>query len=97
MKNTKKILINTCYGGFGVSPKLREIYSERTGSELPENYDIENREDETLISISEEIGLAEASDKHAELKIIEIPFDVEYKIHDYDGLESIHEVHRVWR
>ncbi len=32
----------------------------------------------------------------AELKIIDLPDDVNYQINDYDGHESIHEQHRSW-
>ena len=29
-------------------------------------------------------------------KVVEIPDGVEYEIYDWDGVEQIHEVHRVW-
>ena len=32
----------------------------------------------------------------ASLEIVQIPDDVEYEIDEYDGSESIHEVHRSW-
>ncbi len=32
----------------------------------------------------------------AELKIVEIPDNVEYSIEEYDGNEHIAEVHRIW-
>jgi hypothetical protein len=31
------------------------------------------------------------------LKVVSIPDDVEWVMDDYDGIESIHEKHRVWR
>jgi len=37
-----------------------------------------------------------ADGDHAELKVVEIPDDVEYLIEEYDGLEHIAEAHRTW-
>lgn len=53
------------------------------------------RTDEDLISVIEELG-DEASGEYGSVKVIEIPDDVDWKIDDYDGWESIHEKHRVW-
>ena len=53
------------------------------------------REDSALIQVIEEFG-REASGRHAELEIVEIPDGVDYEIDDYDGMESIHEKHRSW-
>jgi len=56
--------------------------------------DIE-RDDPTLIQVVEELG-KEASGSLAELKIVEIPDDVNWEIDEYDGIETIDEVHRSW-
>ncbi|KKQ99981.1 MAG: hypothetical protein UT24_C0019G0021 [Candidatus Woesebacteria bacterium GW2011_GWB1_39_12] len=53
------------------------------------------RTDPRLIKCVEEIG-EESFGNFAELKIVEIPDDVEWGIDDYDGIETIHEKHRVW-
>jgi hypothetical protein len=53
------------------------------------------RDDPILIRVIEEMG-EEADGKFAKLEIVEIPDDVEWQIDDYDGYESIHEVHRSW-
>ena len=58
------------------------------------DYDIE-RTDPILIQVVEELG-EESWGEYAELKIVEIPDDLEYEIDDYDGRESIHERHRSW-
>lgn len=55
----------------------------------------EDRTDAKLIQVVEELG-KEADGWCAELKIIEIPDDVKWEIDEYDGLESVHEVHRSW-
>ena len=38
----------------------------------------------------------EASGSCAKIKIIEIPDGVQYEIDEYDGLETVHEIHRRW-
>jgi len=49
-----------------------------------------------LIQCVEELGSEHASGKHATLKIVEIPDDVDYEIEEYDGNEYIAEKHRTW-
>jgi hypothetical protein len=55
-----------------------------------------NRTDPLLIRVIEKLG-KKAGDKFSELRIVEIPDGTEYEIDEYDGNESIHEVHRSWR
>lgn len=139
---TKKVVINRCWGGFGLSHKAIMRYAELSGFELfpmvnvrdrkgkvdwekfvpytgqenafsihysksPINkdgtyekdsywyYGNISREDPILVKIVEELGV-EANGEHASLEVIEIPEDVNYEIDDYDGQESIHEIHRSW-
>lgn len=54
------------------------------------------REDKDLIEIIEQYGSKKCSGIFSSLKVVEIPDDVQWEIDDHDGLESIHEVHRVW-
>lgn len=54
------------------------------------------RDDPDLIKIIEEMG-ENANGDHARLKIVEIPDDVKYQITEYDGVEKIEEVHRIWK
>jgi hypothetical protein len=53
------------------------------------------RDDLVLIQVIEELG-EDADGRHASLKIVEIPDDVEWQIEEYDGSEWIAEVHRTW-
>lgn len=53
------------------------------------------RNDPILIKVVEEMG-KEAFGAYAELEIVKIPDDVVWEIDDYDGYETIHEVHRSW-
>lgn len=54
-----------------------------------------DRDDKALVQVVEEKG-KEAFGKHAELKIVQIPDDVDWEISEYDGSEHIVEVHRTW-
>ena len=57
--------------------------------------DIE-RNDPFLIQVVEELK-DKANGQCAQLKIIEIPDDIEWEIEEYDGLEHIAEKHRTWQ
>lgn len=58
------------------------------------DYQIE-RNDKELVAIVELLG-EKANGQHAELKIVEIPDDVVWDIHEYDGNEWVAERHRTW-
>jgi hypothetical protein len=135
----RKIVINDCYGGFGLSAKAIARYLELNGKKaFFFNYDSSKtcariseeeaeadsilcahvrltddaskcgdrefyffdfdipRDDKFLIQVLEEMGEAAAS-KYANLKIVEIPEDVEWEIKEYDGAEWVAEKHRTWR
>ena len=53
------------------------------------------RTDKELISVVEELG-EKANCRYSKLKIVETPDDVQWEIDDYDGWESVEEVHRSW-
>ena len=89
-----KIVINKCYGGFSLSNKAFIQYKE-LGGKSSSYYEIE-RNEPLLVQVVEELG-KESWGSCAELKVVEIPDDVQWTIEDYDGIESVHEVHRVWR
>lgn len=141
----KKIVINKCYGGFGLSDAAVVRYHEIKGVPMwvehdskygslgishywlvPEServadlgdefyklpmeerqahnqkwseqtfsiYDLK-RDDPVLVQVVEEMG-QDASGRFAELKVVDIPDDVKWEIAEYDGMESVHEVHRIW-
>ncbi len=107
----KKIVINHCFGGFGLSNLATEKYAELAGIELEQHdeadtfslmfgkYKFSSRDlsrcDENLIKVVEELG-EDADGRFAELTIVEIPDDVEWDIYDYDGVEHVYDKHRVW-
>jgi len=135
-----KIVINRCFGGFGLSQAAMFAYATRKGLTLfPEHgkfgtttywtvpveervkeirdwmkasiedrqaynvaYDSQTvcdrkieRNDVDLVAVVEELGEA-ASGQFATLAVVEIPDDVSWEIDEYDGLESVEEIHRSW-
>jgi hypothetical protein len=61
-----------------------------------EKYNFEySRTDPALIK-AVEVLKEEANSRFSNLKIIEIPEGVNWEIIDHDGLETIHEKHRIW-
>ena len=89
-----KIAINSCYGGFGLSDKALDYYNNLAGTKLEYDGDIE-RNDLNLIKTIEDLG-EEANGRFAKLRIVEIPDDINWEISEYDGMESVEEVHRSW-
>jgi hypothetical protein len=78
-----KIVINSCYGGFGLSEKL---ISELNITDI---YSLE-RHDQRLVEAVERLG-DEANGFYSELSIVEIPDGLDYTIVEYDGMETISE------
>jgi len=96
IRGIRRIVINKCFGGFGLSDTAIARYNELVGLDEDHNsvYDI-SRDDPALVQVVREFGSA-AGDSHAELKIVEIPADVDWEIAEYDGNEWVAEVHRTW-
>ena len=89
-----QIVINRCYGGFGLSDKALELYNTLADANLQYDCELE-RNDPILVHVVETLG-AEANGRFAKLHIVEIPDDVNWGISYYDGMESVEEVHRSW-
>jgi len=53
------------------------------------------RDDPVLVEIVERLG-SESNGRYSDLKIVEIPDDVDWDIMEYDGMEHIAEKHRTW-
>ena len=144
-----KVVINTCFGGFGLSYEaVKELmrrkgmecyaYSQRwdgqhfddvytrtdngtlafyfskdLGDRLSEDeitaafktdayfrcsdYDFNDslRTDPDLVAVVEELG-KKANGSAASLCVVEVPSNVDWYIHEYDGSEGIEENHRSW-
>lgn len=160
MADTRKVVINKCYGGFSLSPDAVARIAELQGRpcyffhtpivngkfsrsfvpltleearkafvwsafDVPNpnemlkkgdwhtmteeerkaqnavysEHEIDNRPSERdnahLVQAVEELG-EKANGGHAELRVVEIPADVEWTVDEYDGLEHIAQVHNTW-
>ena len=92
----KKVVINDCYGGFGLSEQAMIMYRRLAGKKKVKLYDRDiQRDDPFLIQVVETLGRS-ADGYCARLKIVEIPEDVKFIIEEYDGAEWVAEEHRTW-
>ena len=82
-----KVVISTCYGGFGLSPEAAEQLRHLNPDF--DVYNLEMRTDPDLVKLVEAWG-------DSELRVVEVPDDVEWHIAEYDGYEWIAENHRTW-
>lgn len=89
-----KVVINSRYGGFGLSGEACHLYEELSGRSDFYDRDIP-RNDPILVQVVQKLG-EKANDGISCLRVVEIPDDVEWYISDYDGIESVEEVHRTW-
>ena len=96
LRGIQRIVINTCYGGFGLSDKAIGMYLKLTGiTETDFHHREIDRADPYLVQVVKELG-SKANGSHAELKIVEVPADVQWHIAEYDGNEWVAEDHRTW-
>ena len=97
LKGVQYIVINDCYGGFGLSVRAHQEYCKLAGIDPKDHYDRDiPRDDPYLVKVVKELGMA-ANGTHANLKIVEVPGDVEWIICEYDGAEWVAEKHRTWQ
>jgi hypothetical protein len=85
--------------GFKLITEDRGLYSLHyrdsvSNDNLISDYNIA-RNDPELVQVVEELGAA-ANDRHADLKIVEIPDNISWEICEYDGSEWVAETHRTW-
>jgi hypothetical protein len=88
---TKMILYNACYGGFGFSRDFSD-FAKSHGEDLTNDredsyYYIELYAKHYNITINQ--ALEQASGEYSKLKVKEIPIYKNYRIHEYDGNENI--------
>lgn len=99
VNGVRKIVINLNHDGFFLSPKAVRLVAALKGC-LPCDVDYRSmaRDDAALVYAVESLGGKVAHGYfYGELRVVEIPADVEWFIHDYDGREHVAETHRIWR
>lgn len=106
-----KVAINNYFGHFSLSSRAAELLIERGAGELLHSQDInrefksfhlvdntmKTRTNPVLIEVIEELGL-NANGRDAALAIVDVDDDVVENayIDSYNGLETVHEEHRIW-
>lgn len=99
LKGHRRVVINRCFGGFSLSDSAWQRYCgligwDHTDENLHDH--MIARDDPYLVKTVEELG-PQANGDFAELRIVEIPANVEWYVEDYDGQEHVAEKHRTWR
>jgi hypothetical protein len=103
----RHIVINTCFGGFELSEKAALLYTELGGKctlEIDKSgyttfvfgESAISRDEPALVNTVSQLG-EEAAGGYSRLKIVQIPADVVWDIHEDDGAEHVMEKHRTWR
>lgn len=81
------ILLNKCYGGFGLSDEFLNTYPEYEDAERNE---LSFRTNEELINRIREFGTVRAEGNFANLSIVSIPNDItDWRMKEYDGYEYV--------
>lgn len=103
-----KVVINGTYGGFSVSETGTRWMAEQGDQSAIDflnkweeskcawwGFRPEDRANPILVRAVEKLG-KEANGTYANLRVVEIPDDVEWQVEEYDGLEWVAEKHRRW-
>jgi len=101
--STNKSIVIAEYGGFKLSEKakgfiaaVKNLELNQKGLREAESYAMINRDSDSLLLCLRLLGSVEASEVGSFLKVVEIPYDVEWYIQEINGKESVVEKHRVW-
>lgn len=93
-----KIAISKSYGGFYLSEKAYEFLKlpwDGVGG-ICANDRLYLRTCDEVVKCIETLGDSAANYKGAKLAVIEIPDDVNWAILNYDGIETVVDVNRMW-
>ena len=85
-----KVVLNSCYGGFGLSKEAIQMLIDKHGLDIDSEYGYVDNEDfgivdeshdayrmdKRLISVVEELGVDSSSGDHAALRIVKVPDEV---------------------
>lgn len=81
--------------GFMAHKYSYNLYKDGLLYSLMDRSECEVRTDKDLIEVIETLG-DKADGFCAKLSITEIPDNIQWEINEYDGMEHIAEVHRIW-
>ena len=97
LRGIRHVVINTRYGGFSLSEEAISRYKHLAGVLDTDDWSVYDlaRDDAYLVSVVRELG-EDANGHYANLKIVEIPADVDWYVDEYDGREWVAEKHRTW-
>ena len=84
-----KVVVNKCYGGFGLSEKARKMLNAEDITKVWELEETENRNNPELINAVETLG-DKVNTRSSELVVVEIPdTTTDWEINEFDGFETI--------
>jgi hypothetical protein len=82
-----QVVINRCYGGFGLSTEAERILLETLGEDAFHEME---RHNPIFVSLVKNMGEA-VNNTYSKLQVIEIEDGLDYEVDEYDGYESITE------
>lgn len=91
-----KIVINSCFGGFSLSEEAYNYLGLKWDGYGFAYRVSADRADPKLVECVETLGSEKASGRLSRLKVVEVPDDAIWEIDNYDGMETVEEVHRSW-
>ena len=95
-----KVVINKCFGGFGLSPLGKKRLAELQGRKcffFKKNWKGGSYTPVSEKNVRNEMDIyAKANGWAAKLQIVDIPDGISWHMENYDGIETIHEDHASW-
>lgn len=91
-----KVVINKCYGGFGLSEDAYEYLGLKWDGYGWAYSDYDKRTAPELVECVETLGSKVASGYWARLEVVEVPDGEAWEIDYYDGFETVIKPKQVW-
>ena len=104
-----KVVLNSCYGGFGLSKEAIQMLIDKHGLDIDSEYGYVDNEDfgivdeshdayrmyKRLISVVQKLGVDASSGDHADLRIVKVPDEV-VEVHGWhiDDYDGCESVHQ---
>lgn len=91
-----KVVINKCFGGFGLSEDAYEYLGLKWDGYGWAYNDYDKRTAPELVECVETLGSKVASGYWARLEVVEVPDGEAWEIDYYDGFETVIKPKQVW-